>query len=268
MKGDLKMSEVGFLDGKIAVITGSRRGIGKAIALAFAEAGADVAVCGQTGDDVLAAVAEEIRKLGQRSIAIRADVSHKADVDNLVQRVMDEFGRIDVLVNNAGMWIPGQTVLECSEENWDRVMDVNLKGTFLCSQAIGKIMVEQKCGNIINVASRAGVFPRPRAGAYCSSKAAMIMLTRQLSLELADYNIRVNAVAPGFVKTDMNIHLRITPEDEKRIAEGIMMGRLGESEEIGKLCVFLASDYSSYITGQTIVADGGGDRPIVAYKLR
>jgi len=256
------------LEGKVAIVTGGRRGIGKAIALAFAEAGADVAVCSQTGDDRLAAVAEDIKKIGRRSVAVRADVSQKADVDNMVQRVIDEFGRIDILVNGAGMWIPGQTVLECSEDNWDRVIDVDLKGVYLCCQAAGRKMVDQKSGNIVNVASRAGVYPRPSAGAYCTSKAGVVMLTRQLALELAEYNIRVNAIAPGWVKTDMNIHIRTSSEVEKQLAEGVVMGRLGEGEDISGLAVFLASDGSSYITGQTVVVDGGGDSPMLAYKSR
>ena len=262
------MSRNGSLEGKTAIVTGGRRGIGKAIALAFAEAGADVAVCSQTGDDRLAAAAEEVKKLGRRSLAIRADVSQKADVDNMVQRVMDEFGKIDILVNSAGMWIPGQAVLECDEDNWDKVINVNLKGTYLCCQAVGKKMVDQKSGNIINMASKGGVTPRPRAGAYCTAKAGVIMLTRQLSLELAGYNIRVNAIAPTWVKTDMNIHLRTSPEDEKRYAETIVIGRLGETGDIDKVAVFLASDDSSFITGQTIVVDGGGDAPVVTYKSR
>ena len=158
------MSRKESLNGKTAIVTGGRRGIGKAIALAFAEAGADVAVCSQTEDDSLAAVAEECRRLGPRSIAIRADVSRKADVDNMVKQVMDEFDKIDILVNGAGITIMGETVLECGEDHWDRVMEVNLKGTYLCCQAAGRKMVERKSGNIINIASRAGIYPRPRGG--------------------------------------------------------------------------------------------------------
>ena len=262
------MNRSGSLEGKVAIVTGGRRGIGEAIALALAEAGADVAVSSQTGDDRLAAVAEEIKKLGRCSLAVEADVSQKADVDNLVTRVLAEFGRIDILVNNAGMWIPGQSILECEEASWDKVINVDLKGVYLCSRAVGAKMAAQKSGNIINITSKAGVTPRPRAGAYCTAKAGVIMLTRQLSLELAEYNIRVNAIAPGWVKTDMNIHLRTTSEDEKQLAERVILGRLGEGEDVGKLAVFLASGDSSYISGQTIVADGGGDIPIVTYKSR
>lgn len=256
------------LAGKIAIVTGGRRGIGEAIALALAEAGADVVVSSQTDDNRLAAVAEAVRKLGRRSLAVKADVSQKAEVDNLVKRTMAEFGRIDILVNGAGLWIPGQSILECEEASWDKVINVDLKGVYLCCRAVAAEMVAQKSGNIINIASKAGVMPHPRAGAYCTAKAGVIMLTRQLALELAEYNIRVNAISPGWVKTDMNVHLRATHEEEIQLATRVVLGRLGEGEDIGKLAVFLASDDSSYITGQSIVADGGGDIPIVTYKTK
>jgi len=248
----------GPLMNRVAIVTGGRRGIGRAIALEFAQAGAHIAVCALTEDSMLESVAEEIRRLGRRSMALRIDVSQKGDVDDLVQRVMEEFGRIDILVNNAGMWITGQTLLECGEDDWDSVIDTNLKGSYLCCHAAGKIMVDQRSGNIINVASRSGINPFPGSGAYCTAKAGLVMLTRQLALELGTYNIRVNALAPGWVKTDMNVHLRSTPEAEEKYSRLIPRGRMGETREISKVALFLASDDSSYLSGEAIIVDGGG----------
>jgi len=253
------MSRDGSLEGKVVIVTGSRRGMGKAIALAFAGAGADVALCDLvTEDGRLEAVAKEIRQLGRRSLPLGVDASQKTQVDDMVQRVVDEFGVISILVNCAGIWIPGETLLECGEHNWDKVINVNLKSTYLCCEAVGKRMIDQKRGNIINIASRVGINPQPRVGAYCVAKAGVVMLTRQLALELASYNIRVNAIAPGFIKTDFNIHMWGTPEDEKRCASVIPIGRLGETDDISKAALFLASDDSSYITGAIIAVDGGG----------
>ena len=253
------MSRTGSLEGKIAIITGGRGGVGKAIALTFAKAGAAIVLCDlMTEDGKLEAVAEEVRQLGQRSLTLRVNVTQEADVDNMVQRVMDEFGEIDILVNCAGTWLTDQTLLECDEDDWDKVINTNLKGTYFCCQAVGKRMVDQKRGNIINFASQAGINPSPGTGAYSVSKAGVIMLTRLLALEIARYNIRVNAIAPGWVKTDMNIHLRPTPEVEKGIASQFVLGRLGEPEDISKAVLFLASDNSSYITGQALSVDGGG----------
>jgi NAD(P)-dependent dehydrogenase (short-subunit alcohol dehydrogenase family) len=252
------VSKSGPLKNRVAIVTGGRRGIGKAIALEFAQAGAHIAVCALTEDSMLESVAEEIRRLDKRSMALRVDVSQKGDVDHLVDRVMGEFGRIDILVNNAGMWLTGQTLLECGEDDWDRVIDTNLKGSYLCCHGVGKIMVDQRRGNIINVASRSGINPIPGSGAYCTAKAGVVMLTRQLALELGKYNIRVNALAPGWVKTDFNVHLRSTPEAEERYSRLIPRGRMGEAQEISKVALFLASDDSSYLSGEAITVDGGG----------
>ena len=248
-----------LLEGRVAIVTGGRRGIGATIALEFAQVGANVSVCDiVTEDGKLEEVAKEIQKLGQRSLALGVDVTRKADVANMVQRVIAEFGKIDILVNCAGMWIPGQTVLECDENNWDIVINTNLKSTYLCSRAVAGKMVNQKQGNIINIASGLGINPSQGIGAYGVAKAGIILLTRQLALELAQYNIRVNAIAPGMVKTDMNIQLRSTPEVERKIASGMVLGRLAETSDISSVALFLASDNSSYMTGHTVVVDGGG----------
>lgn len=243
------------LEGKIAIVTGGSRGIGEDIALAFAEAGADVVVCSRTLAD-LEVVADKIRSLGRRSLAIQTDISRKADVDNMVQKVMDEFGVIDILVNNAArsIMVP---FLELREDGWDKVVDINLKGYYLCSQAVGKIMAEQKKGNIINVASVAAFRVRENVGVYCVSKAGVVMLTKVLALELARYNIRANAIAPGTVKTRFSEVRWRDPEKLKEAEAEVPLGYLPESSDLIGATLFLASDASSYITGDTIIIDGG-----------
>jgi NAD(P)-dependent dehydrogenase (short-subunit alcohol dehydrogenase family) len=246
-----------LLPGKVAIVTGGRRGIGKAVALALAEAGAYVAICGRViADGELKAVADEIQRLGRRSLAVQADITKKADVDSLVQKVMDEFGVIDILVNNAAMNIRAP-LLELREDGWDKVIDTDLKGYYLCSQAVGKKMVEQKRGNIVNIASTAAMYTAPEMGAYCIAKAGVVMLTRVLALELAKYNIRVNAIAPSMVKTKFSEPLWRDPETLKEIEAGIPLGRVAEPGDIIGAALFLASDASSYITGHTLIVDGG-----------
>ena len=245
------------LSGRVAVVTGGKRGIGRAIALALAKAGADIAVCGRTIDDgQLNAVADEVKKLGRRSLALKADITNKADVDNLVQKVVGEFGAIDILVNNAAMNIM-VPLLDLREDGWDKVIDTDLKGYYLCSQAAGKQMVSQKRGNIINIASTAALKAAPRMGAYCIAKAGVVMLTKVLAAELGKYNIRANAVAPYIVKTKFSQPLWSQPEALKQIESEVPVGRLAETEDIMGAVLFLAADASSYITGQTIIVDGG-----------
>lgn len=238
------------LENKVAVITGGKRGIGKGIALTFAEAGADVVVCGRSLPD-LEKVAEEIKKLGRRSLAMKADVSTKRDVENLMERTVREFGTIDILVNNAVVYTGGPLV-ELSEENWDNTMDIGLKGFFLCSQAAAKVMMENKQGCIINMSSTAGIRPTGRQGAYSIIKAAGIMVTKLLAAELAEYNIRVNALAPTVVKTEL-----VNPDLLKGFMTQLPLGRLTELDELTSAALFLASDAASYISGHTLIVDGG-----------
>lgn len=245
------------LEGKTAIVTGGGTGIGRSIALTFAAAGANVVVCSRTLAN-LEKVAEEVKALGRRSLAVRTDVTQKTDVDNMVQRVMDEFGAIDILVNDAGVWLEGE-VLDFSEEAWDRTMDINIKGCYLCCQAVGKKMVERKRGNIISIASTNSFVSGKEEAPYSASKAGMVMLIRGLAKELVSYNIRVNAVAPGWVRTEMSREIWSQPESEytKQEMARIPMGRLAEPSDVANAALFLASDLSSYITGATIVVDGG-----------
>ena len=241
------------LEGKVAIVTGGGTGIGRGIALEFAKAGADVVVTSRKLAN-LEKVAEEVRALGKHSLAVPADITNKVDVDNMVQRVMDEFGVIDILVNNAGIVVMA-SLLEHSEEDWDAANDPTLKGYDLCSQAVGKGMVERKKGNIINIASISAF--RGDDSVYSIAKAGVVMLTKVLSFELVRYNIRANAIAPSWVKTELSKAGWSDPETYKQIAAKIPVGRWGEPTDIASVALFLASDASRHITGDTIVVDGG-----------
>ncbi|MCX6013688.1 MAG: SDR family NAD(P)-dependent oxidoreductase [Chloroflexi bacterium] len=243
------------LKGKIAIITGSSRGIGKAIALAYAEAGADIAICSRTQED-LEPVAAEIRALGRHVLAVTCNVAVKADVDNMVNKTIEEFGTIDILVNNAGMNIM-VPLLDLREDGWDKVINNNLKSVYLCSQAVSKVMMEKKKGNIINLTSVAGRFPIYQLGAYSIAKAGVVMLTRVLSSELAPHGIRVNAIGPGVINTDLGEPLMSSPAISMLISFGVPMGRIGETNEITGAALFLASDASTYVSGQILYIDGG-----------
>ena len=245
------------LEGKTALITGSRRGIGKTIALAFAEAGANVAVCDLVTDDgKLNGVTEEIRKMGRRSVAVPVDTSRKKDVDHMVESVLQEFGVVDILVNNAGTGAAAP-ILDLPEDEWDRVINVNLKGYFLCAQAVGKKMVERKNGAIVCTASQYAFKAAPGMGVYCVSKAGVSMLIRVLARELGSFGIRVNGIAPGLVKTDMSRHDWEDPEIRAQREAATPLGRLAETTDLAGAALFLASDASAYVSGDTILVDGG-----------
>lgn len=247
-----------FLEGKAAIVTGGRRGIGRAIAMAFAGSGADVVVCDvAVKDDLLENTQKELSNLGSKSLALQIDVSRRSEVGKMINLSTEAFGKIDIVVNCAGIWIPGQTLIECSEENWDKVIDTNLKGTFLCCQAAGKVMAEQGSGCIINMSSQVGLTPGAGVGAYSISKAGIIMLTRQIALELAAYNVRANALAPGIVKTDFNAAFWKDPVIEKQTADMVPLKRLAEPDDIAHAALFLASDAASYITGEVLCVNGG-----------
>ncbi|NWG75385.1 MAG: glucose 1-dehydrogenase [Rubrivivax sp.] len=253
------------LKNKVALVTGGRRGIGRAVALAFARRGADVAVSDAVVDDgMLEETAKEIRAFGSRSLSLRADVSLRSDVETMTQLALQEFGKIDILTNCAGVWIPGETLIECSDENWDKVMDTNLKGTYLCCQAVGRSMIVRRHGCILNMSSQVGLTPGIAVGAYSISKAGIIMLTRQLALELAPFNIRVNALAPGIVKTDFNAAFWKEPEAERRSSAMVPLGRLAVPEDIAEAALFLASAGSGYVTGEVLRINGGWAPPVVS----
>ena len=245
------------LTDKVAIVTGAGRGIGKGIAIGMAEAGADVVVNYAKNASGAEAVKNEIRKIGRNCLPLQGDVSVRKDVVRLVQTTMSEFGNVDILVNNAGILIPG-ALMDLAEEKWDRVVQVNLKGVFLCSQAVGQCMSKSNLGgSIINIASISAHMPEIYDGAYTPSKAGVIGLTRMLAVEWAEHNIRVNSISPGPIMTSLQRQAFPTQElvDARNLA--VPMNRHGSPEEIAKVAVFLASDDASYITGSEIQADGG-----------
>ncbi|KON29240.1 hypothetical protein AC482_06980 [miscellaneous Crenarchaeota group-15 archaeon DG-45] len=247
------------LMGKKAVVTGSSRGIGRAIALDLAREGADVVVNYLSRGEKAEEVADGIRSMGRRALVARADLSDSGSVRRMIDEAVEEFGGIDILVNNAGM-AHKAPMEEVSEEAWDRVMDVNLRGAFLCCRYAGERMIRQMGGNIVNISSIAAFMPEMNLGAYSVSKAGLNMLTQMLAVEWARYNIRVNAVCPGPIETEMIGTAFDTPELMRARIEGIPARRFGRPEEVAKLVTFLASDDASNITGEHIVVDGGSLR--------
>jgi 3-oxoacyl-[acyl-carrier protein] reductase len=245
------------LKGKAAIVTGASRGIGRAIALSLAAEGADVVVNCSSSIIEGEKVAQEIRELGRNSIVIKADVSDKAAVEKMVREVVKQFGKIDILVNNAGIAVVGHSE-ELEENLWRRGIDVMLTGTFFCSQAAGKEMIKQKSGKIINIASINGIVAFPERACYCSAKAGVMALTKVLGSEWARFHINVNAVAPGYVETDLvkDLVTRGTVDVNELIGR-TPNGKLTKPGDVADTVVFLASEDSKYIVGQTIVVDGG-----------
>ena len=243
------------LEGKVALVTGGSRGIGKAAALGLARAGADVVVASRKLPD-LEKVAEEIRGLGRKSLAVEVHVGRVEQIDNLVSKVKEEFGRIDILVNNAGTNPTMSQALEIEERAWDSIMNLNLKGLFFLSQAVARVMKEQGGGKIINIASTAGITP-DILPVYSISKAGVIMASKVMAQQWAQYNIRVNTVAPGLTKTQFSQALWSNPDILQAAMGRTPMQRIAEPEEIVGAIIYLASDASSYVTGQVLAVDGG-----------
>jgi NAD(P)-dependent dehydrogenase (short-subunit alcohol dehydrogenase family) len=245
------------LNGKVALITGGSRGIGKATALGFARAGADVAIASRTLPD-LELVATEIRSLGRKALPVAAHVARLEQIKSLVQTVNKEFGRIDILVNNAGTSPALSPMLDLEERLWDSIMNLNLKGVIFLSQAVARIRKEHDGGTIINVASVDGYMHEPNIGVYSISKAAVVQATKIMAEEWAKYNIRVNAIAPGHIHTRLGDSIfEAMPDYKKVFLERVPMRRIGDPDEIVGAMIYLASDASSYVTGTTIVVDGG-----------
>jgi NAD(P)-dependent dehydrogenase (short-subunit alcohol dehydrogenase family) len=242
------------LDGRVALVTGGSKGLGHAMARALAEAGADLAIASRTTAD-LERVAEELRGLGRRVLPVAADVADEESVRAMVERVLGHFGRIDVLVNNAG--IEGQgAVVEMDAAHWDRVMHVNLRGPMLCCKHVGPHMLERRSGKVINVASVLATRVARSMSPYLASKAGLVQLTRALALEWIRANVQVNAICPGYFRTPMNEAFFRTPAGDK-LRSRLPIGRLGDPSEIEGAVVFLASDATSYVTGATLYVDGG-----------
>ncbi len=244
------------LNGVTSIVTGGGRGIGRAISLTLASEGADVAVVVLKDLGSAEETAQEIRQLGRKSLVLQADVTDVNSVTFMVNRVLEEFGKIDLLVNNAGL-VGRSPLLQISVETWDRVVAVNLRGVFLCSVAVAREMIKQKKGNIINLAGASAHRCFAFGGAFGPSKAAVISLTKQMAMEWAKYNIRVNGVSPGPIQTVETEDKLKDKETESRIAK-IPLGRIGKPEEVAQAILYLASEDSSYMTGQMLIVDGGG----------
>ena len=241
------------LKDKVAIITGGARGIGREIALTFAKEGCDISLC-DVNPDALALTRKEIEALGRQCMTGVMDVTKAEQVESFVQKTLDKFQKIDILVNNAG--ITKDTLLvRMSEADWDAVLGVNLKGAFNCTKAVAKVMMKQRGGRIVNMASIIGIVGNAGQANYAASKGGLIALTKTVAKELASRNVRVNAIAPGFIQTDMTAKL---PDNVKsEMLKHVPMGKMGTVNDVANLALFLVSDDSSYITGQVITVDGG-----------
>ncbi|MDQ0875460.1 NAD(P)-dependent dehydrogenase (short-subunit alcohol dehydrogenase family) [Paenibacillus sp. V4I3] len=243
------------LHNKIALVTGAGRGIGRALAIGLAEAGADVALFARTASDI-EEVAHEIRALGRKAYPFTVDVTNREQIEEAVQQIIEQSGRLDILVNNAGMNIRSQA-LAVTDEEWDTIMQTNLKSAFLCSQIVGRHMQQKEYGRIINIASVAGQVALRTGVVYAATKAAMIQMTKVLALEWGKYGINVNSIGPWYFKTPLTEKILANPEYLAEIIARTPLGRVGELEELVGPAVFLASDAANYVTGQTLFVDGG-----------
>ena len=243
------------LTDRVALVTGAGRGIGRHLAQGLARYGADIIATGRTVSQ-LEEAAQEIRQLGRRCLVVPMDITQKADIEKGVEKAFQHFGRIDILVNNAGINIP-KPALEVTEEDWRRVLDSNLTGLFFCCQAVGRIMVNQKSGKIINISSQTGTVAIQWRAAYCSSKAGVNLLTKVLALEWGPHNINVNAVAPTFIETPMTRPMLENPAFREMVLNKILLGRVGQPKDVLGAVIYLASEASSLVTGHVLLVDGG-----------
>mgnify|MGYP000873568869 FL=1 len=242
------------LKDKIALVTGGTRGIGREIAVTLAKEGANVAITYTSNEEKAFMVLEEIKTNGVNAIAVKANVVNNDEVLNMVKTVEEELGTIDILVNNAGI-TKDNLLIRMSEEDWDSVLDVNLKGVFLCTKAVARTMMKKRYGKIINISSIVGLSGNIGQGNYSASKAGVIGFTKSMAKELASRGVRVNAIAPGFIETDMTNILK--EEIKNEMIKSIPLNSFGKPKDIANLVVFLASEESDYITGQVIKVDGG-----------
>ena len=243
-----------MLKGKCAVITGASRGIGKCIATKFAKEGANVVINYRNNEEEALKVKQELEDLGSQVLVVKADVSELEQAENLIKEAKKEFGRVDILVNNAGI-TKDNLIIRMKEEDFDSVIKTNLKGAFNCLKAVTPIMLKQKYGKIVNMASVVGVVGNPGQVNYCASKAGLLGMTKSLAKEIGSRNITVNAIAPGFIDTDMT---KILSDDQKKkILSQIPLNKFGNVEDIANVALFLGSENSNYITGQVIHVDGG-----------
>jgi 3-oxoacyl-[acyl-carrier protein] reductase len=241
------------LKDRVALITGGGRGIGRSIALLFGGEGADIVVFDVNMQDAQSTCLE-IESYGRKAMALEVDVTSFTKVEEALNKTLDKFAKVDILVNNAGITRDG-LFLRMSESDWDAVLNVNLKGAFNCIKAVSRVMIKQRSGKIVNIASIIGIIGNAGQANYSASKAGIIALTKTVAKELASRNINVNAVAPGFIQTEMTSRL---PEDVKRkMKEAIPLNKFGSPEDVAEVCLFLASEEANYITGQTIIVDGG-----------
>ena len=241
------------LKDKVALITGGARGIGKAIAMAYAKEGADIVVADVNLEEA-EKTAKEIELLERKALALTMDVTDYTKVEEAVNKILDKFTKIDILVNNAGI-TKDNLLLRMSQLEWDAVLNVNLKGTFNCIRAVSRVMIKQRSGKIVSIASIIGLIGNAGQANYSASKAGIIALTKTAAKELASRNINVNAVAPGFIQTDMTA--KLSEELKQKMLSNIPLNKLGTADDVAAVCLFLASEDSGYITGQTIVVDGG-----------
>jgi 2-deoxy-D-gluconate 3-dehydrogenase len=244
------------LEGKVAVVTGGGRGLGQAAAHALADAGADIALMARSAEE-LDATARTIELMGRRVLTLPTDVTQEAAVDAAAERVIETFGRVDILVNNAGIVGAVSPLLELTLTQLKQVLDVNIVGAFLCARAFGAHMVAQRKGAVINVASVAGLGGEAELTAYCASKGALISFTKALAVEWARHGVTVNAVAPGYFRTDLNKKALDDVQVGPKIVKNIPLRRVGQPEELGPLVVYLASDAAAFMTGSVVVLDGG-----------
>ena len=241
------------LSNQVAVITGGARGIGREIALALAHAGADAALF-DVNPEPLEKTCQELRALGRRAEGLVVDVSDGKQVDDGVAKVLDKLGRIDILINNAGVTKDG-LLIRMDDAQWDRVLNINLRGTFLCTRAVAKHMLKARRGRIVSLASIVGIMGNPGQANYAASKAGVIGMTKAVAKELASRGITCNAIAPGFIETEMTDAL--PQEAKQRLMAAIPMGTLGEPKDVAQAALFLVSDAARYITGHVLVVDGG-----------